>query len=316
MLSSLANRLYWLGRNLERAESTARLLNVYSNLLLDLPDDAGIGWETLLRVTGAEEQASAPRRWELSNSVVRHLAADRENANSIYSCVAVARENMRTLRELVPREGFESVNDLYLFAQAKLGRQRYVRIRFTVLREVVQRCQQIHGLLAGNMSRGVAYSFIELGRLIERADMTTRIIDVASEAQGSGEQMVSDHDAVIWINVLRCASGYQMYRQSVRSRVTPVRVLHFLINDLNFPRSVRYCLHGVRRGAEALPRGELPVGAVDLLLEKMDNTPLRLLLRDELNARLDDFQVEMGNIHNAISETWFEPYTEEELTEQ
>ena len=128
--------------------------------------------------------------------------------------------------------------------------------------------------------------------------------------------MVSDHDAVIWINVLRCASGYQMYRQSVRSRVTPVRVLHFLINDLNFPRSVRYCLHGVRRGAEALPRGELPVGAVDLLLEKMDNTPLRLLLRDELNARLDDFQVEMGNIHNAISETWFEPYTEEELTEQ
>ena len=146
--------------------------------------------------------------------------------------------------------------------------------------------------------------------------MTTRIIDVAGEALGIDDQITNDHDTVVWINVLRCAPGYQMYRQSVRSRVTPVRVLHFLINDLAFPRSVRYCLHGVRNGAERLPRSTQPMAAIDLLLEKMDSTPLRLLAGKALHDRLDEFQVEIGNIHNAISETWFEPYTEEELTEQ
>lgn len=305
MLSSLANRLYWMGRNLERSEATARLMQVYADLLLDLPKDAGIGWETLVRITGAEEAYGQARQWGVANAVLRYIAADQGNPNSIINCIAVARENVRTLREVVPREGFESVNDLHLLAQKKLGRASYVRVRFAILKEIVQRCQQISGLFEGTMSRGLAYDFLMLGRYLERADMTTRVLDVAGEAL-SLEDEISDHDALVWISVLRCSSGYQMYRQSVRSRVTPVRVLHFLINDLSFPRSIRFCLHEIRRSAEKLPHGEVPAGAVDDLLARMDGTTLKQLATSDLHGSLDTFQQDLIKVHEAISSTWFE----------
>ena len=306
MLSSLANRLYWMGRNLERAEATARLLNVYADLLLDLPKDAAIGWDTLIRITGGEDDFPKTRQWTSANPVLRYLAADLDNPNSIHNCIGVARENVRTLREVVPREGFEAINDLYLMAQKRFGRQSYVRVRMATLREVVQRCQQISGLFAGTMSRGHAYEFLRVGRFVERADMTTRVLDVAGEALGVEGDALSDHDTIVWISVLRSSSGYQMYRQSVRSRVTPVRVLHFLINDLSFPRSVRFCLHQLRRSAQTLPRGEAPDAAVEALLQRMDQMPLKQLVTSDLHESLDIFQQDLGAIHDAIAKTWFE----------
>ncbi len=306
MLSSLANRLYWLGRNLERAESTARLINVYDNLLLDLPGDLGVGWETLVRITGAEQEFSQSQQWGLANAVIRYLAADSGNPNSICNCIALARENVRTLREVMPREGFECINDLHLFAQNKIGKQSRLRVRFATLKEVVQRCQQIAGLFDGTMSRGYAYEFLRLGRNVERADMTTRVLDVAGEVLDLNDEKISDHQTLVWISVLRCSSGYQMYRQSVRSRVSPVRVIHFLLNDLAFPRSVRFCLHEVVRSAQVLPHGDRAKVAVEVLLDRMDAIPLKDLVNKDLHGNLDEFQKALICVHDAISGIWFE----------
>ncbi|MCP5178617.1 MAG: alpha-E domain-containing protein [Pseudomonadales bacterium] len=308
MLSSLAGRLYWVGRNLERAENTARLINVYSELLLDLPKGVPVGWSNLIRITGSGKGFASHRQSSRAGGASRYMAGAVENPNSIISTVRIARENMRTLRDVVPREAFEAVNDLYLFTNRKLASTAFRPVTFPVLKEVIDRCHQISGLFSATMSRGPEHEFLMLGRYLERADMTTRIIDVAGELRDLQDEQISDHDTILWVSVLRSASAYQMYRRSVRSRVTPVRVLHFLLNDLQFPRAVRYCLHQIRYSSNRLPRPEAPIGAVDRLLGRMDGITLRQLVRSELRVALDDFQKELICIHQAIEATWFEPY--------
>ncbi len=308
MLSSIAGRLYWVGRNLERAENTARLINVFSDLLLDLPKDAPVSWFNLIRITGGKAGFSEQRQTPLATAAPRYLAASPDNANSILSTIRIARENMRTLRDVVPREAFESVNDLYLFANKKLGGGSFRRVTYPTLTEVVRHCQQIGGLFSGTMSRGPEYEFLLLGRHLERADMTTRILDVAGDLLELGEGTMNDYDTILWVSVLQSASAYQMYRRSVRSRVTPVRVVHFLLSDPEFPRSVRHCLKQIQFSSGRLPRHDSPVESVDQLLARMDSMTLRKLVRSELHAALDEFQREFIGIHQAIESTWFEPY--------
>ncbi len=308
MLSSLAGRLYWVGRNLERAENTARLINVFTELLLDLPNNAPVSWYNLIRITGSGAGFQISPQAQLATVAMRYLAGSAENPNSILSAIRIARENMRTLRDVVPREAFESVNDLHLFANKKLGNTSFRKASWPVISEIIERSQQISGLFSGTMSRGPEYEFLMLGRYLERSDMTTRIIDVAGDLLVARDEMINDHDTILWVSVLRSASAYQMYRRSVRSRVTPARVLHFLLNDLNFPRSVRYCLFQMRYSSRRLPRHQLPILAVEQLLARMDSIPLRQLVRSELHASLDDFQGDLISIHQAIEQTWFEPY--------
>lgn len=308
MLSSLAGRLYWVGRNLERAENTARLINVFSDLLLDLPKDAPVSWNNLIRICGGESGFSQQRQSPLATAAPRYLAASQDNSNSILSTIRIARENLRTLRDVVPREAFESVNDLHLFASKKLGGGSFRRVSYPVLAEIIRHCQQIGGLFSGTMSRGPEYEFLLLGRHLERADMTTRILDVAGELLDQADETVSDYDTILWVSVLRSASAYQMYRRSVRSRVTPVRVVHFLLSDPDFPRSVRHCLLQLQYSSRRLPRYPGPVDAVRRLMGRMDAMTLRKLVRSELHNAIDDFQREFIGIHQAIERTWFESY--------
>lgn len=306
MLSSVAQRFYWTGRYLERVENTARLLNVYTQLLLDLPPEAGVTMRHLVRISGAEDLFDSKRRWPLETSVVRFMTVDRENPGCILSSLAGARENLRTLRDIVPTEGFRSANELYLNADRKLTRAAIRRLRFTVLQEVIEHCQQLNGLFAGTMSHGEGFSFLKLGRNLERADMTTRIIDVAGEllVDGDSAQLI-EHETILWVNVLRSLSAYQAYRQSVRSRIVPVRVLHFLMNDELFPRSLAYCLGEVKESVDALPNPQVAQTALANMKKKVDSVSIRELASSALHKHIDDFQVELAAIHTAIDQTWF-----------
>jgi uncharacterized alpha-E superfamily protein len=306
MLSSVAQRFYWTGRYLERAENTARLLNVYTQLLLDLPPQAGVTMRHLVRISGSEALFDAKRRWPLETSVVRFMTVDEENSGCILSSLASARENLRTLRDIVPSEGFRSANELYLSADKKLTRTAIRRLRFSVLQEMIERCQQLSGLFAGTMSHGEGYSFLRLGRNLERADMTTRIIDVAGEllADSDADELAA-HETILWVNVLRSLSAYQAYRQSVRSRIAPVRVLHFLIYDVQFPRTLAHCLQEVAIAADTLPRSERARAAVADMQEMIDSVGIRELASAALHKNIDRFQVGLAQIHTAIDQTWF-----------
>ncbi|TVR61952.1 MAG: alpha-E domain-containing protein, partial [Candidatus Competibacteraceae bacterium] len=179
MLSRVAQNIYWMARQIERAEDTARLINVNSNLLLDLPRNTTFGWLPLIFIVGAEKLffEKDPNRLADQSNVVRFLISDRDHPSSIISSLAAARENLRTTRDTVPPEAWEQINGLYIYARDHVPSRRG---RFEFLRRVIQGAQQINGLLAGAMSRTAAYDFVRLGRYLERADMTTRILDVRS----------------------------------------------------------------------------------------------------------------------------------------
>jgi len=307
MLSSVANRIYWVGRYLERAENTARLLNVYSNLLLDLPADAGVSWRQLMRILGCDSEFAAHRRWPMERNAVKFIASSSENSSSIVNSVSRARFNIRALRDVMPKEAFEAVNELHLFADRRLARTASRRLRFDVLTDVVERCQQLTGLFAGTMNHGEAYQFLRLGRNLERADMTTRIIDVA------GDLLQEDADrteylTTLWVNVLRSLSAYQAYRQSARSRISSVRVLHFVLDDPLFPRSVAHCLSELRSCALTLPMNEAVISAVDGVSAKLAGFNVRELARDSLHDQMDALQQDLAALHGVVQALWFSPH--------
>ncbi len=307
MLSRVAERIYWAARYLERAENTARLTKVYGTLLLDLPAAAGVGWERLVDITGDTSAFEALGKKATDRSVLRFLLADPENPGSVLSSLVAARENFRTSRDLVPREAWKTVNELYLYAGDHLRQAVFQRHRHEVLETVMERCQQIRGLLADSMNHGDAYQFLRIGRGIERADMTTRIIDVAAATLLNRRTDLDPYRNSLWIAVLKSVSAYQMYRQQVRRSVVDREVITFLMTDPHFPRAVGYCLAELNNSLRALPRYETALRGV-LRLQRitgdLDVGPMDL---EDLREFIDTLQLELSYVNNRIAETWFLP---------
>ena len=208
LLSRVAERVYWQARYLERAENTARLLSVFSTLLMDLPRGTKLGWHTLVQITGNEEEFAKRYKQTTERNVIRFLLAEK-NSVSVLDMLAATRENARTTREIMPTEAFELINDLYYRAKEKAEPGVGRGLRHELLDSIVTDCQQIWGLLAGTMSRDAAYSFVRLGRSLERADMTTRIVDVGSsnllpelEAEKADAVVREPYENILWMNVL------------------------------------------------------------------------------------------------------------------
>jgi uncharacterized alpha-E superfamily protein len=178
MLSRVAENLYWMTRYLERAENTARLINATTQVVLDLPRGASFGWDVLLKVAGLDDLFRKAYTEHHETSIMRFLISDESNPGSILSCIRYARENCRTLREVLPRLAWERINALYLFINSRASQAVERSRRYDILEEMIERRQSVIDLLTDCMSHDVAYQFIKLGRFIERADMTTRIVDI------------------------------------------------------------------------------------------------------------------------------------------
>ena len=180
MLARTAERVYWLGRFLERAENTARLILVRHNAILDLPKEVQPAWDLLLHVLGADEDFASRPGVANEKNIISFVFGERGNPSSIMSSLSSARENVRTTREILPSETWERVNSLYLSVARRSQKDLPQGVRHGVLNGIIQSCQQITGLLSGAMNHDAAYQFVRLGRNLERADMSTRIIDSAS----------------------------------------------------------------------------------------------------------------------------------------
>ena len=306
MLSRVAERIYWTARYLERAEDTARLVNVYASLMLDSPRGVGLEWRQLIDISGNNELYSKHYNTYGEQRVTRFMVAERVNPSSIFSSIASARENMRTTRDVVPTEAWEHVNELYLFAKKRFAQRGQRKRLFHVLSEVVMRCQQIAGLLAGTMSHGDAYQFVRLGRNLERADMTTRILDVASATLIAPGSELGRLENRLWIGILKILSGMQMYRQTVRRRVTGPPAAAFLLHDQRFPRSVAFCLRNMRECAKQLPRNQKVSKAVAVLADDINTIDVvRLIENNGLQQLMDNIQLELAKVHDLIATTWF-----------
>jgi uncharacterized alpha-E superfamily protein len=204
-------------------------------------------------------------------------------------------------------ELWERVNSLYLYirengARALIGRGP----RDDVLRAVIGQRESIVGLITGSMSRDVAYQFIKLGRNMERADMTTRIVDVgAKELFGRRDRLPEMHDNILWSNVLRATSAYQMFRQYSRDRVTGPDVVDFLFKDPTFPRAIGHCLGFLLHVIEPLPRSRDLQQYIEESAKRVGSCDFSTLDSQGLHAFIDALQLDLGRIHTAIDATWF-----------
>ncbi len=172
MLSRVATRVYWLARYLERVENTARMIYAYNKVVLDLPKGHEMGWDILLRITALEAGFQVDKRPANEREIVSFLCCESDNPGSLRSAVNYLRENIRTIREIIPTQTWEKANELFLYVEQEAEQAVKRKWRHHILKEVIGRCQQLTGLLERTMSRDQAYAFRQLGRDIERADMT------------------------------------------------------------------------------------------------------------------------------------------------
>jgi len=311
MLSRVAEKLYWMARYLERAENTARLARVYSYLMLDLPDGVGLSWLQLIDITGNQELYRKHHRTAGERNVMRFILSDPENPGSLISGLSMARENVRTTRDLVPSEGWEHVNELYLFAKKKLANRTLPKGLYEVLSEIIMRCQQITGLFEGTMSHGDAYQFVRMGRNLERFDMTSRIIDVGSATLLAKGAELERLEGRLWTYLLRALDAHQMYRQYVRRQIRPEIVLGFLLQDSQFPRAMAHALGEIQACLESLPRHEEPLRSVSELARQVNAPDVGRLYPQGLHLFLDKLQLELDELHQQIVTIWFAPAPEE-----
>lgn len=308
MLSRVAERVYWLARYIERAENTARMVMSFHLVSLDMPKNLPLSWRNLVAVTGTDDIFAEHYQREDERNCVKFLLADHYNPSSVLSSLRSARENVRTTRDLVPSEAWEIVNELYLFARDNIDSGLGKRGRYQFLTEIVQRCQTLTGLLAGCMSHDPAYDFIRLGRNLERADMTSRQIDVGAFRllRKGPEEAGTPYEGLLWTSILRSQSGFQMYRQHVKRRINGIDVVRFLLQDVPFPRAVAHALQYVQDAIERLPRNEVPLRLVMQARRHVLGADVdQLISEDRLHDFIDLLQQDIASVHDANVETWF-----------
>jgi uncharacterized alpha-E superfamily protein len=314
LLSRVADSLFWGARYLERAQDTARIVRSFTELVIDLPTSVLSSWEPLLAVTGTRVDFDARYDTVDEMPIVRHLVADSANPSSVISCVANARENLRTTREVLPREAWQTVNDLHLYVGANAigGVERRSRARF--LARVISDGQQLDGVMTTTMNRDEAYELWRLGESIERADMTTRVVGVRAAAllaEGwaqlpPDDQTVAEvHDDVQWMGLLRSVSALQMYQRATRGPIDGAGAVRFLLLEPQFPRSVASCVVRVREALTRLPRADHTLPAVDALDAVLAGLQARADDGAALDAAMDEVQLALADVNVAIVETFF-----------
>jgi uncharacterized alpha-E superfamily protein len=303
-LSRTAERIYWLGRYLERAENTARIVNVNANMMFDLPIRLSLGWRPLIEIMSAEEDFEALFDEANEKNVVRFMTSDRRNPGSVLSSLDGARENARTVRELMPRIAFEYINDLYLYAKEGLARSQSRSRTRTTMDGVLARIQQIDGFLSRTMLHGDGWSFMRLGQFLERADMGTRIIDVRSRELFEQHEGI-DLELPQWRSILRSLHAMQAYRASVQDPVEEHLVLEFLFKNDTLPRSLAYCLKSMRNSLRSLPRNDKPLAQCNRVLRHLLAADVADFKGEKLHAFIDERQLELGTLHEQIGKTYF-----------
>lgn len=307
MLARAAENLYWMARYLERAENTARLINSTTHVLLDLPLGASFGWTNLIEIAGLENHFSRNYPDANEEAIMRFLIEDTRNPSSILSCVQYARENTRTLREVLPAEMWERINSLYLYVRDNAGLAcRSRRDRYMVLNNVIEQRHAIVGLVSGTLAHDFAYQIIKLGRNIERADMTTRILDLNSAVQFPEDSVL--HEPLmerVWMSTLNSLSAYQNYRRLISMNVSGNAVFNFLLGDMRFPRSVVHCLSEIESCIKLLPRSQQLQQIVAQLRSKIAQRNTEDLGTLAMHEYLDVLQADLAEVHSAVTQNYF-----------
>ncbi|MBF0238628.1 MAG: alpha-E domain-containing protein [SAR324 cluster bacterium] len=309
MLSRTANQIYWLSRYLERAENVARFIDVNLQLMIDLPQVTYRHWEAVVMTSGDIQLFSELFTDVTQKNVIQFLTFETENPNSILSTVRFARENARSVREIISSEMWEQINSLYLLLQDAKNDSKVLESPHDFFDAVKRECHLFEGITQNTLSRSEAWYFLRLGHFIERADKTARILDMHHYMPGQQEGNPT-YELLRWHAVLKSISALEMYRQNYRE-VNQMDVYNFLLLDKNFPRSIYWCLiraeeslrmiSGSREGRYA-NKAERFLGK---LKSEVDYCDLQELIEEGITRFLDNIQFKINEIDDMIYETFF-----------
>ena len=310
MLSRVADSLYWINRYLERAENISRFLEVSEAMALDCPPGSAEPWLPLVDATGDRRSFDEAYPAGTPRDVLQFLLLDRENPNSIVSCIAMARENARQIRDVITTEMWEQINDLHWGLQD--GEAIWSEPVQEQLRIIRKGCQIFYGITDATLSRDLSWLFSQLGRLIERADKTSRILDVKYFLLlPKPEDVGGVLDELQWITLLRTVGAYQMYRQSMQQAIHPTAVARFLLLDPIFPRSVRFCLQGINDTLQQIQNQPVQGPPNDLdclrgqLLARWSYVRIDSLIATGLHEATDQLQRDLNQLHELIQNRYF-----------
>jgi uncharacterized alpha-E superfamily protein len=305
VLARVGEQLYWASRYLERAEGVARVLREHTHLLIDLPTSVPLTWEPLLEMTGDRPaRGFAPGTGEAA--VVRFLVWSADNPGGIAVSVGRAREDLRGCREVIPTEAWEVVNDLHLSMASRRGEGVDRRGRARLLDRVIADHQRYLGILLGTMSRDLAFTLMRLGRHIERAALTTRVLDVRA-ASLIGPSDRERYEDVQWIGVLRSLSALHMYHRATTEPVSAEGAMRFLLLDPVFPRSVAHCLTSVLQTAGQLPVADRVLPACHAALEVLEGLDPAGRGPAHLHAGARALGDAVAVLHDAVMDAYFPP---------
>jgi len=307
MLSRVAETLYWIGRYVERAESSARLVIATQQLLLDLPKGTPLNWWSMIDIFGSSESFRARYRRQDEASVIRFLIADEENSGSLINSITAARRNARTIREIIPREAWEQLNAIHLSLQQGLPQALRRQHRHACLSSVIHTAQQFSGVIEGTMLHNTGYLFWRLGRHLERADMTSRIIDVQSATllRSERDTLQQTYQNIQWMSVLQSLSAYQSYRQQMAAPVKRALVVRFLLQDSEFPRAFRHAIAALLHDAQRLPGSEEVVATAAAIIAQLDSAEPGALDSTALHHYIDQLQLALAGLHQSINGRYF-----------
>jgi uncharacterized alpha-E superfamily protein len=321
MLSRVANSLYWMSRYIERAESIARLVDVNLQLLLDFRnlDDATLNahWMPIVQSSGDEELFRKLHPRTDGQTVTQFLVFQAENPNSIVSSIAQARENARMVRDQITAELWEEINRLYLFLHSPRAPRLWRESPSDFFLTLKNGSLLLQGLTDATIVRNEGWFFIQCGRYLERADKTSRILDVrhASLPAHGSTAKPSQADALGWSAVLRSCSAWDAYKALHGAEVEPALVAEFLLLSDDFPRSVRFSvrqLNTVLRRISGVPDGRFSNGAEKLagrLLAELQFSTAEDIFAIGLHDYIDITQGKLNAIGDALFQAYiFQPF--------
>lgn len=317
MLSRVANHTYWLGRYLERAEDMARTMSVHDHMLMDLSEfDRSSTWYQLIAVNSNEELFAEHFSTPSEQNIVQFLITNLDNPSSTVSALSGARYNLRACRSVLPKAMYELVNEVCLAAADVAGHSISSSQRRQFLHSVEHQLLAIAGAANGSMSYNKAFLFMRIGCFLERADMTSRILDVrsASLLNSDTTSNPTPYENSQWIAILQSLQAFQMYMSEVRRPINGPDVLNFVLKNLDHPKSFRFCVQRLESFIQRLPHKQQLQHQVKRLLDQVDAADVHQLAQDqsELHRFIDSLQLSLASIGDEISVQFF-PSQEQSL---
>ncbi len=305
MLSRVADSLYWMSRYLERAEHTARLIDVNLHQMLDqTPDIAGRRWERLLASLRVPPLGGSYDAY----SITHMLTFDLENSASIAACIAAARENARQVREQISSEMWEQLNRLFLHVKYTDRNEFWKGEPHEFFQTVKQGAHLFQGITDATMNHGEGWQFIQLGRAIERAGATTVLLDAHFVALLPATSSAADYLA--WIGLLKSCTAFEAYCKVYTADVRSDQVVEFLLFNAEFPRSVRFAV-GVIYGAlqsiantTSMPNPGRVERLIGRLRASVDYGQVDEIMNGSMHTYLESIQRQCAQIHNAIQQVY------------